>query len=409
MKNIVKVGAAVACVALAAAACGSSGSSSSAGSPNTAPGSTTSTSGGSTPSGTPFIVGAPAQLSGPNASTYAGLPMTLTAWEKSVNASGGINGHPVKVIAMDTAGSASQGLSVTQTLVQSDHAMAILDFDPSIEQAVLPYLTKNKIPSINALALYPFWNTTPGYFALGIPYAPDGFIASLKALQSVKITSLASVVCAEVAACSAEAPILTANAPKYGIKYDGTLTVSASAANYTAQCLTLKGDKAQAVLMSTAVAVTQKVVANCSAQGYNPTYYFPFQTFAPALAAIPGMKAYGLSPIQLWYSKASSMSGFDAAVQQYGDPAKADMTSMFAWTALETFQAGAEKATGTPSAASVMAGLNSLSGFDADGIMAAKSSFTAGSPSPKIECYFIGALSNGKFSQPTGTAPQCLS
>jgi branched-chain amino acid transport system substrate-binding protein len=404
MNSIVKVGAAVAGIALVAA-CGSSSS----GGPSAPSSNSTGSSAGSTPTGTPFVVGAPSQLSGPNASTYAGLPMTLTAWEKSVNASGGINGHPVKVIAKDTAGNASQGLSVTKTLVQSDHAQAILDFDPSIEQAVLPYLTKNKIPTINALALYPFWNTTPGYFALGIPYAPDGFVASLKALQAEHVTSLASVVCAEVAACSAEDPILKSNASKYGVKYDGTLTVSASAPSYTAQCLTLKGKKAQAVLMSTALAVTQKFVANCTAQGYNPTYFFPFQTFGPALAAIPGMKAFGLSPIQLWYSKAPSMSGFSAAVQKYGDPTKADMTSMFAWTALQAFQAGAAKSSGAPTASSVMAGLNSLQNFDAGGIMAASSSFTAGQPAPKIDCYFIGALSNGTFSQPSGTSPQCLS
>jgi branched-chain amino acid transport system substrate-binding protein len=406
MKNIARVGAVVAAVALTASACGSS---SSGGSSPSTPSTGSTASSGSAPSGTPFVVGAPSQLSGPNASTYAGLPMALTSWEQSVNASGGINGHPVKVIAKDTAGNASQGLSVTKALVQDDHADAILDFDPSIEQAVLPYLTKNKIPTINALALYPFWNTTPGYFALGIPYAPDGFTASLKVLQAEKITSLASVVCAEVAACSAEDPILKAGAPQYGIKYDGTLTVSAASPNYTPQCLQLKSEKAQAVLMSTALAVTQKVVANCSAQGYNPTYYFPFQTFGPALAAIKGMKAFGLSPIQLWYSKAPSMSGFTAAVQKYGDPTKADMTSMFAWTALEAFQAGAAASTGTPSATSVMTGLNSLSDFDAGGLVASKVSFTAGQPSPKIDCYFIGALSNGVFSQPSGSAPQCLS
>ena len=405
MKSFVRAGALVAAVALAAAGCSSSST------PDTGTGTGTGasqreSSSVAAPTGTPYVIGAPSQLSGPNKTTYAGLPSTLEAWEKSVNAAGGINGHPVKVLVKDTAGNAAQGLAVTKSLVEEDNAIAIVGSDPAIEQAVLPYLVEKKIPSLTAHPLYPFWTSTPGFYALGIPYSPEAFTAMLKIAQTAKVHSMASVVCAEVAACAAPGAILSGGAGSYDIKYGGTLTVSAAAASYTPQCLQLKGQGAEAVVMSVSLAVSQKVVADCSAQGFNPTYYFAFQSFSPALASIPGIKAFGLSPVQLWYSTGPSMTQFHAALKQYGDESKADMPSMFVWTALETFKAGAVKAGGEPTAAAVTSGINSLTDFDANGLMAGKTSFSSG-PSPKITCYFVGKLSDGKLSQEGNTA-QCL-
>src|SRR6516164_4865895 len=97
----------IAVAALAISACGSSsksssktasGASTSAASTSTA---STSTSGGAAASGSPIRLGSICSCSGPEAAVIANAGKVITAWANTVNASGGINGHPVKVYVKD--------------------------------------------------------------------------------------------------------------------------------------------------------------------------------------------------------------------------------------------------------------------------------------------------------------------
>src|SRR5688500_10949393 len=87
-------------MALALAACGddddSGGSSSSSDGSST--GSATSTpSSGKTPTGDPIVIGIICSCTGVFTPTNGNSDAVLRAWADSVNASGGLNGHPVKV------------------------------------------------------------------------------------------------------------------------------------------------------------------------------------------------------------------------------------------------------------------------------------------------------------------------
>jgi branched-chain amino acid transport system substrate-binding protein len=93
---------------LVAAACGSSKS----------PSSTTATTAGKAATGTPIKVGLVAPLSGALAylgSTY--LPV-LEASFKAINAQGGVNGHPLQVVAQDDPASAPVALTIYQDMAK---------------------------------------------------------------------------------------------------------------------------------------------------------------------------------------------------------------------------------------------------------------------------------------------------
>ena len=49
------------------------------------------------------------------------------AWVDTVNGSGGISGHPVKFVSIDDHGNPGDSESAVKTLIQSDHAIAIVD------------------------------------------------------------------------------------------------------------------------------------------------------------------------------------------------------------------------------------------------------------------------------------------
>src|SRR5690349_1009881 len=96
----VAFGALATATVLALTACGSaSGSNSASGSSGGA-----AASSGPALTGTPISIGVISSLSGPQASSSNQADTVAPAWAEWVNANGGLNGHPVKIISVDDGG-----------------------------------------------------------------------------------------------------------------------------------------------------------------------------------------------------------------------------------------------------------------------------------------------------------------
>ena len=107
------------CAVLVAVGCGSSGSKAATGTTQ-APQATTATtaapggSGGTAAAGgtkSPLVFGVTGQFVGAGGAYSMPAVQTWQAWQKWINAKGGINGHPVKVIIKDSQGSVAQDLT----------------------------------------------------------------------------------------------------------------------------------------------------------------------------------------------------------------------------------------------------------------------------------------------------------
>src|SRR6185437_3875873 len=109
--------ASVAAVALALTACGSSKTAGTTTTP-TSRASAGSSSGGGAATGTPVPVGVIGSFTGAQASSLAGVPKIMQAWASTVNAGGGLAGHPVKLYIEDDAGVAAQSTSAVKRLVE---------------------------------------------------------------------------------------------------------------------------------------------------------------------------------------------------------------------------------------------------------------------------------------------------
>jgi branched-chain amino acid transport system substrate-binding protein len=71
------------------------------------------------------------------------------AWVADVNARGGLNGHPVKVIFADDGGEPARALSLAKRMVDQDGAVAFYaERGPGTAQAVNTFLEQRKIPEI---------------------------------------------------------------------------------------------------------------------------------------------------------------------------------------------------------------------------------------------------------------------
>ena len=73
-----------------------------------------------------WVIGTLGSVSGPFGAADSGQRSAMVAWQKWTNAHGGINGHKVKVIEIDDKGDPATSLSAVKTLVEQDHAIAIV-------------------------------------------------------------------------------------------------------------------------------------------------------------------------------------------------------------------------------------------------------------------------------------------
>lgn len=190
----------------------------------------------------------------------------LEAWEKSVNESGGIAGHPVEFVFNDLKGDPS---TATAAKVASDPSIvAAILFDPFTESVYAPAFSKAGIPVIGGIGVSPIvWGKEPNYLALATTF-PSVINAPFVAAKKVGSTRTAAVVCAEYPTCAGIGDIAKPATEKLGMTYGGTVKVSLTSADYTAPCLKIKQDKIDFVMLSLDMRNNMRVIASCKTQGY---------------------------------------------------------------------------------------------------------------------------------------------
>ncbi|HMC38643.1 MAG TPA: ABC transporter substrate-binding protein, partial [Acidimicrobiales bacterium] len=145
-----------------AAGCSSSGKSTGA------TGGTTATTGAATTAAaTPIEIGTVGGFTGAQASSQGGVPKALEAWASAVNASGGINGHPVHLIVKDLGDNLAGGLTAVKELVQQNHVVAILGEQDNGDGSWASYIQSTGVPVVGGLSIDLPFVQNPDFFASG--------------------------------------------------------------------------------------------------------------------------------------------------------------------------------------------------------------------------------------------------
>ena len=319
---------ATACVAVGltagVAACSSGSSSTSAG---TSASATTSASAaaapassapGSTATGTPIVIGSVGSYT-EDGFTDPGEP-AIEAWASWVNAHGGINGHPVKLIVEDNKGDQAQAVSMVKQLVQQDHVVAFVsNQDGSLNAGYASYLDAQKIPVLggSVFTLQP-WVSDPMFYPEGLTAIQDMTSLAISAKEH-GIAKVGSLACSEAAQCAAANGLAKAVFDGAGMSdvYGGL--VSSTATDYTASCITAEQSGAKAMILLVPSASEGQVIAgDCQRQGYTPSYIIPGEAIgAGYLASSAFNNAFTSAPTLPWFSTAPAMSDFNAAMKEY--------------------------------------------------------------------------------------------
>lgn len=390
---------------IAAGACGSSKKSSN--------GNTSSS--GSKPTGTPILIGSLIEDSGPvvsNAGDQAKLVSSV--WLKYVNNHGGINGHPVQLIIDDDGGSASVAAQDVQDMINRGVVAMVAIQSPL--RNFLTSLAQANVPIIGGELSASYYETIPNDFVVGAVGSRVGVVSDLTAAKLEGAKSVGVMVCAEVAACAQAADPFKAVAPTLGLKFGGVQTVSASAPDYSAQCLAMKQAGVDTVDLFLAGPTAVRVAGNCATQGYNPHWVDPVADASlPSVPAFNGLvSADYLSP---WFLNdtpgqklfqqvvGSQISDHSAGSKLYGEDAVTQ------WASYRIFQLAATTATtggAQLTRASLAAALKAMpqSETTLDGL-AGPDDYTLPN-TQQGDCFYIIGINNGQWTTPEGTGYKCI-
>lgn len=392
--------------------------SSSSNKPTTSGTSPATATGGSTPSssaatGVPVKLGAICTCSGAFASTVIDASDVFHAWVKSVNASGGIAGHPVDLTFLDDAGGPGSSVTDVQQLI-SDHVAAIADlslFDSVWASAV----SAAKIPVIS-LEQSDVFDTNPDYFS-PIQTLRSQLYAQATLAKQAGATNVGLLYCAEAVVCAREVPALKTAAQQVGVNVVYNAAISATAPSYTAQCVAAHQANAQALIVATSGPPTLNVSNDCNRQGYAPIYVINDATYTDSMATAAIGKNAWVSFTNLPYlDNAAAVQAMNTAVDQYypgirsghggglwtGSAPKAWVGGLLIRDAVKGSGVGAS---GTVTAAAFTQGLYSLKGDTLDG-WSSPLTFAPGQPHP-LDCWFTAKIVNGTSTVLNNAQPTC--
>ncbi|MCK9896026.1 ABC transporter substrate-binding protein [Frankia sp. AgB32] len=382
---------------LAAAACSSGGSA----------GSTGSGTGAST-----IRIGAICTCSGPLNQNPASR--VYKAWVDRTNAAGGINGHPVQFLLEDDAANPGKSTTAAHDLV-GKHVVAIVDMTND-DETWASYVAAAKIPVIGSGTSTTPMFTNPDFY-------PEGqteqalFPSIVGSAKAAGATNLGLIYCAEAVQCQEGIAPLKQTGQALGLPVVYAGEVSATAPNYTAQCVAARQSNVSALFIADVTAVAEKVAANCAQQGYHPIYVVDGEILSNGFRSAPGLRDNLVSPSPNlpYFADSPAITAMNTALDRYAPGLRRnadDFTEIAseAWVSGLLFEAAAKAgglgASGQPTAAELVTGLTSLNGETLGG-MASPLTFAAGKAHP-VGCWFLTELRNGAFSTPNGATPSCV-
>lgn len=383
-------------MALVLAACSSSSKSTT--SPTSVP------SPGSAASGSPIKVGVIcycSSSSGGLGAVFAPGLDVYKAWADTVNSSGGIAGHPVQLVVEDDGGNPSTSLNDAQTLI-SDHVVAIADMT-TVDQSWASAVQSANIPVVGVLTYEQSFGTNPDFY----PEAQTNDSAIYAVVSTAKTagaSSLANVYCAEAPACAQSVPAFESTGKKLGVPVTYNAEISATAPNYTAQCLAAQQDHVGAVFIGEPATITAKFANSCTQQGYKPLYVTEGAGFGMNVAAANGLKdsLWTEFPTLPFFASSPAVQEAKSAMDKkyagvWENPTLFSQQDFMSWASgmllVDAIKAGGLTQGGTATAAEVTKGLDSLHG-DTVGGLTPPLTFTAGKPHT-VDCWFTARVQNG--------------
>jgi branched-chain amino acid transport system substrate-binding protein len=346
---------------------------------------------------------------------------TLTAWLKTVNAAGGINGAKVKLKVIDDKNDPAAASKGVKDLIDAG-AVAIVGYTATATYPVwAPVAAEAGVPVIGGGCYNISGNADENYFCVTTTAVGDGLKAQVQFAADQGAKSFGITYASDIPAAAGAAPLFKAFATGAGLQFTDAVGTTNTQPDYTAACVTFKQANTTDVGIEGAP-LLPNLARDCARQDFNPTWtsgdgqisqnsWLKDPNIKKAIAAVysfPFMLTKGTTPEQT-----KSLKTFHTAMNKYAPSIlKSDnkQPSTTTWTAAKAFEAAASTIpAGTPAtAALIKQGLYTFKDETLGGLAPNPITFTEGEANhPHNSCWFGMVLKNGKLTAPKGMETTC--
>jgi branched-chain amino acid transport system substrate-binding protein len=189
--------------------------------------------------------------SGPLGSALVPMINAVRAWEADVNARGGLNGHPVRVISADDGGDPGRALVNARRLVEEEHVVAFLATRGILtEHAYTPYLEQKGVPVVAPCGCSSAFDNSPMLFPVTVGGRVGGSWAHLGGLLTqTDIRDISVFFCREAQICRVSRDGIVADAPALGLNIRHEAEISIAAPDFTAEVIAARDAGAKAIVL----------------------------------------------------------------------------------------------------------------------------------------------------------------
>jgi branched-chain amino acid transport system substrate-binding protein len=374
-----------------------------------------SASGSSTPAGKPIVIGNVGGYSGNQAASQGLINQAAQVWAEAVNASGGINGHPVQLIIKDDGNDPATAFQDVKALVEQNHVMAIVGENSLVDTQWAPWAEKQGVPVIGGVPIQTSMFTNPDFFPTGSNVVAM-LTGELIAMKQANLHTFGLMYCAESPICATLPGTMKAVAPLVGgVTIGPSVKIASTQPSFTAECLTMKQAGVDGLMVGEAASTPPRVMDACAALGYHPKQVNQGTTTNDEWLSNPNLEGAVLTSPSPVYNDPSipAVKEYLDAVKKY-DPSmltspQFDINDIWAWTGGMMFKAAAEAAKIGPDStpADVKKGLYTIKDETLGGLTP-PITYTQGKPT-FVSCYFTETLKNGKIIPLNGGKTTCLS
>lgn len=362
--------------------------------------------------GAPIVVGTLCSCSGPLAASLGHSIDVLQTWASSVNDHGGINGHPVKVVAYDDGQDPSTALADAKKLVEQDRVQAIVGQMSLVSSSWASYVDSKGIPVVGGQPVDTAFFTDPNFFTSGTTL-PLLLLGEVVQAKQAGAKTIGLYYCAETPVCAQLPKIVEPLAKQAGLGVESQ-EVSSTAPNYIAPCLAFKDKGVDAVFSAVNSDVVPRIADSCAKQGYKPRQVASSATTQRSWTTDPNLDGSIFAATNAVYTDTSipGVKAFNDALANYAPGIQASpqfsYPLLYPWAGGQLFVAAAKAANLSPTStgADVVQGLRLLNAETLDAI-APPLTFPQGRPGFPL-CYFTGSIKDGAFHSADSGKPVCI-
>ncbi len=344
----------------------------------------------------------------------------LALWASAVNATGGLECHPVQVIAVDDQNDPQRTASVTEDLIVNKKVQAIVGSAMPISfAAMVPTLEKHKFPQIGGDLVDPIWNQSPYVFPQG-GGTLSAFAGPMDAIRRVEgMTKTFIMHCVEANICTTSAKSAQTKggmADVAKVEVVGVQPVSLTQPSFNSGCQLAKDKKAQFITAFVDSASELRLARSCASIGLKiPIVGASFSFTAAALTDphISAIKVYSGSPnAPLAATGVPAIDAFKTALKTFMPDFTPDQSALSGWASGKLLEAAMSKVSakaraGSITTAMIYDGLYSLKNETLGGLGPGVT-FERGKLPQTQPCYYAVAVIDKAYRAPLGAQKLCF-